>query len=178
MTPTALSENLWNSLVTGGETSTKAIADFAAMPDIKRAVVLEQLFQRAERFIDTLIATEGKCSRAEFREQKRKLLTVLDALPSLTTEESKVTAVARLTNIDERSRPLTDIDIGMKCDEVIKALRAPTLSDLKAPEMITCGSIEELEKHIGGPIPPELAEKIKKEGGAIIVGVTVTKVKK
>jgi hypothetical protein len=46
---------------------------------------------------------------------------------------------------------------------------------LRAPKVIDVSSIEELEKQLGTKLPPEVIDQIKKEGGAVILGLVVKK---
>lgn len=176
MEPSVQAEQFWKNLVTGGSTASEAITDFAKMPELQRNALVAQLFARAEGHIDYLIAEERKGNRVAFRGGKDDFLKILDAMPALlTTTEARVAAIKKIEAIDVQSRELTNMDILMKCDEVIATLRRPQGLDLKDLKMVNCASIEELKEALGGDIPAEILEKINKEGGAIILGVMIKK---
>lgn len=178
MEPSLQPESLWNALVLGGEPAAKAIVEFNALPELKREIALTQLLRRAEEFISTLIEKESE-GRHVFRPLKDGLLRVLESVPTLANSSpSRQIAIAHIHEIDRKSIPLTNMDILMKCDEVLKELKRPDTESLAMPEVINCKSIEELKEHLGNEIPPELIEEINKEGGAFIVQVVIKKPKK
>jgi hypothetical protein len=93
----------------------------------------------------------------------------------LTTPEARLSGIKRVESIDVQSRELTNIDILMKCDEIIEKLKRPQSSELDDLKVVRCGSLEELKEALGGEIPAEILEKIEKDGSAIILGVTIKK---
>jgi hypothetical protein len=176
MEPNTPNHQLWNALVTGGDSSANAIADFTALSERQREAVFKQLFHQAGTFVDNLIAEERKGTRHDFRVVKEKLIRVLDALPYLTVTDSlRDEATKRLADLDKRSEPLTNIDIAMKCDEIAKKLEPPTLGTLKTPHVIECSSIAELKEKLAHVLPPEVANEvitqIEKDGAGIIFGM-------
>ena len=176
MEPSLQAEQLWKNLVAGGAIASETITDYAKMPELKRDALVAQLFTRAEGYIDYLISEERKGNRTAFRGSKDDFLKILDALPALlTTTEARVAGINRVEGIDLQSRELMNMDILMKCDEVVAKLKRPQGSDLKDLKMVECASIDELKEALGGEIPAEILEKIEKDGGAIILGVMIKK---
>ena len=176
MEPTTPNNQLWNALITGGDVSANAIADFTALSERQRDATFKQLFHHAEAFVENLIAEERKGNTHDFKIVKNKLIRVLDALPYLTVTDSlRDEATKRLADLDKRSEPLTNIDIAMKCDEIAKKLEPPTLGTLKKPHIIECSSIAELKEKLADVLPPEVANEviaqIEKDGGGIILGM-------
>jgi hypothetical protein len=176
MEPSLQAEQFWKNLIAGGATASETIADYAKMPELKRDALVGQLFTRAEEYVDYLIAEEQKGNRPAFRGSKDEFLKLLDAVPALlTTPEARLSGIKRVESIDVQSRELTNIDILMKCDEIIEKLKRPQSSELDDLKVVRCGSLEELKEALGGEIPAEILEKIEKDGSAIILGVTIKK---
>jgi hypothetical protein len=176
MEPSIQAEQLWKNLIAGGTTASDAIADFAKMPDLKRDALVAQLFARAEGYMNGLIEEEKKGNRVAFRGSKDDFLKILDAVPELlTTPEARRDGITKVEAIDQQSIQLTNIDICMKCDEVVKKLKEPHGLNLDGLKMLKCGSLEELKAALGGDIPAEILEQIEKDGGAIILGVMIKK---
>ena len=131
MEPSLQAEQFWKNLVAGGATASETIADYAKMPELKRDALVGQLFTRAEEYVDYLIAEEQKGNRIAFRGSKDEFLKLLDAVPALlTTPEARLSGIKRVESIDVHSRELTNIDILMKCDEIIEKLKRPQSSEL------------------------------------------------
>ena len=178
MEPSIQTEQLWNALVSGGNTSTNAISDFKALPELKRDATVNQILSRAKDFITTLIEKESE-GRHVFRPLKDGLLRVLESIPTLaTTAESRKAAITQIAEIEQKSLPLTNVDILTTCDEVLKTLNEADAESLTMPQVIECKSLEELKKHLGDEIPAEILEQLKKEDGPVILGVFVKKPKK
>lgn len=176
MAPSLQPEQFWNNLVKGGTAASEAIADFTKMPELKRDALIAQLFARAEGCVDHLIAEERKGNRIAFRGGKDDFLKVLDAVPALlTTSEARRAGIEKVKAIDQQALELTNIDICMKCDEVVKKLKEPRGLNLDGLKMVECASLEELKEALGGSIPPEILEKIEKEGGVMVLGVMIKK---
>lgn len=135
-------KELWNALVVGGNTASKAITELTGLSASKRhaafATALEGILQHAERFVTDLISNESTTDPTHFSNEKKKLLAVLDAVPALaTTAQSRVLAAQKVAALDELARPLIDINIGMKCEEIAGKLRAPVFGELRGPRGIT-----------------------------------------
>ena len=176
MEPSLQPEQFWNNLVKGGAAASEAIADFTKMPEMQRDALVAQLFARAEAYVDYLIAEELKRDRSAFRPIKDDFLKVLNAVPDLlTTSEARRAGIAKVQEIDRRALTLENIDIGMTCDEVVKKLNEPHGLNLDGLKMVECASLEELKEALGGSSPPEILEKIEKEGGVMVLGIMIRK---
>ncbi len=169
------SDHLWNAITEGGEASTKAIVQFTNLTERQRDATFEQLLRRAEGFVATLIAEEQTGDRQKFRESKARLIRLLDAIPSLAvTETLREVAHRRVADIDKQTKPLTNIDIAMKCDELAKQLKPATLRTIAGTTVIECESMEDLKQQLTKLLPPEIIDhvisQIDESGGDIILG--------
>ena len=169
--------HFWNALTQGGEQARSAIQNFHKLSELARDAAIAKVFQQASQTIDDLRTLEKANNRAEFKAKKDGLCTLLESIPALvTTPEGRTTAITQIQGIDVKSRALMDMDILIKCDDVETALkRSQRETPLRAPKVIDVSSIEELEKQLGTKLPPEVIDQIKKEGGAVILGLVVKK---
>lgn len=169
--------HFWNSLTQGGEQARSAIQKFHQLSELARDAAIAKVFQQAAQTIDELLTLEKANKRAEFKAKKDGLCTLLESIPALvTTPEGRANAITQIQGIDVKSRALMDMDILIKCDDVETALkRSHRETPLRAPQVIDVSSIEELEKQLGTKLPPEVIDQIKKDGGAVILGLVARK---
>ena len=130
-----------------------------------------------ESFFTTLLETVK--NRPDFKEKKDGLCTLLDSVPALaTTPGERASAIIQVQAIDVKSRVLMDMDILIKCDDVETVLKRPKIENpLNDGQVIEVNSIEELEQKLGLKLPPGVIEQIKKDGGAVLLGISVKKTK-
>lgn len=169
----------WNALTQGGDAARSAIEGYQQLPELKRGAIVTNLLNRALGSIDELLHLETVKNRPDFKVKKDGLCTLLDSVPALAmTPQERASAITQVKEIDVKSRVLLDMDILMKCDEVEEALKRPKIDNpFKNAQVIEVSSIEELQEQLGVELPPELKEKIEKNGGAVMLGLFAKKKK-